>query len=63
MVSLADDQESRAIYSFTFDRMLDQRTLWGRLNFTDSPCVADRFSYNLRFTQQMSHEAGGIDDD
>ena len=57
-------QAAREIYSFRFDRPLYERTAWDRLPFTEFPKIADRFSYNLRFTLDLSHEvSGSIDDD
>ena len=56
--------DTREMYSFAFDRPRYARTAWGRLPFTEFPKLADRFSYNLRFTLDMSREvSGGIDDD
>lgn len=60
----AGGQGAREIYSFAFDRPLYERTAWDRLPFTEFPKVAAEFSYNLRFTLDMSHEiSGSIDDD
>ena len=60
----AHGQGTREIYSFGFDRPLYARTAWDRLPFTEFPTIADRFSYNLRFTLDMAHEvSGSIDDD
>ncbi len=58
------DSIAREIYSFAFDRPLYERTAWDRLPFTEFPKVAAGFSYNLRFTLDMSHEvSGSIDED
>jgi len=60
----AGGQDAREIYSFAFDRPIYERTAWDRLPFTEFPKVAAEFSYNLRFTLDMSHEvSGSIDDD
>ena len=57
-------QDTREIYSFGFDRPLYARKAWDQLPFTEFPTIADRFSYNLRFTLDMSREvSGSIDDD
>ena len=61
-VSLRDP--SRELYSFAFNRMLYEHTDWDRSAFTNFPKQAAGFSYNLRFTLDMSREtSGGIDDD
>lgn len=60
----AGGQDEREIYSFVFDRPIYQGTAWDRLPFTEFPKVAAEFSYNLRFTLDLSHEvSGSIDDD
>ena len=57
-------QDTRQLYSFAFSRPLYARTAWDRLSFTEFPKLADKFSYNLRFTLDLSHEvSGSIDDD
>ena len=57
-------RDTREIYSFAFDRSLYERTAWDRRPFTEFPKIAAEFSYNLRFTLDMSHEvSGSIDDD
>lgn len=60
----ANGPETREIYSFAFDRALYAHTAWDRLLFTEFPKLAHKFSYNLRFTLDMSREvSGSIDDD
>ena len=60
----ANGQNAREMYSFTFDWPLYARTAWDRLPFTEFPKLANKFSYNLRFTLDMSHEvSGSVDDD
>lgn len=60
----ASGRDTREIYSFAFDRPLYARTAWDQLPFTEFPKLADKFSYNLRFTLDMSREvSGSIDDD
>lgn len=55
---------AREMYAFTFGRARYEAVAWNRLPFTELPNVADQFSYNLRFTLEMSRELGGsIDDD
>lgn len=57
-------QGGREIYAFTFDRSRYQTLDWDKLPFTEFPNAADKFSYNLRFTLDMSREViGSIDDD
>lgn len=60
----ARGRDMREIYSFAFDRPLYARTAWDQLPFTEFPKLADRFSYNLRFTLDVSREvSGSIDED
>jgi len=60
----AGGQEAREIYSFAFDQSLYESTVWDQLPFTEFPRTAETFSYNLRFTLDMSREvSGSIDDD
>ncbi len=57
-------QGAREMFSFTFDRPTYERLPWDRLAFTDLPKAAPGFSYNLRFTLEMSREVdGSIGDD
>ncbi len=57
-------QGTREMFSFTFDRPTYERLPWDRLAFTEFPRAAPGFSYNLRFTLEMSRELdGSIDDD
>ena len=59
-----DGQAVREMFSFRFDRPRFQSVEWDRLAFTEFPKVAAGFSYNLRFTLEMSHELdGSIADD
>ncbi len=59
-----DGQAVREMFSFVFDRPRFQSVEWDRLAFTEFPKVAAGFSYNLRFTLEMSHELdGSIADD
>lgn len=52
------------IFSFEEDRALYRQTNWDRLTFAEFPRAVTGFSYNLRFTLEMSREAGGgIDQD
>ncbi len=60
----ADGQAVREMFSFMFDRSRFQSIDWDRLAFTEFPKAAAAFSYNLRFTSEMSHEIdGSIADD
>ena len=60
----AGGQEAREMYSFAFDQSLYENTVWDQLPFTEFPRIAETFSYNLRFTLDMSREvSGSIDDD
>ena len=54
-----DGQAVREMFSFRFDRPLYESIAWDRLAFTDFPNAAAGFSYNLRFTLEMSHEVNG----
>lgn len=57
-------QVRREMFAFTFDRPRYDSIDWDRLAFTDFPRAANAFSYNLRFTLEMSHEVdGSIDED
>ncbi len=57
-------QGMREMFSFGFDRPRYEGIAWDRLAFTDFPRAAAGFSYNLRFTLEMSRELdGGINDD
>lgn len=57
-------QDGREMYAFSFDRSRYDALVWDKLPFTELPNVADKFSYNLRFTLDMSQEVGGsINDD
>ena len=57
-------QRQQELYSFDFNRMLYERTLWEQVGFANFPNVTVGFSYNLRFTLEMSRETNGsIDDD
>lgn len=59
-----DGQAVREMFSFRFDRPRFQSVEWDRLAFTEFPKIAAGFSYNLRFTLEMSHELdGSIADD
>jgi len=59
-----DGQAVREMFSFRFDRPRFQGVEWDRLAFTEFPKIAAGFSYNLRFTLEMSHELdGSIADD
>lgn len=59
-----DGQAVREMFSFRFDRPRFQSVEWDRLAFTEFPKVAAGFSYNLRFTLEVSHELdGSIADD
>jgi len=59
-VSAADgDQGVHEMFSFSFDRAHFESIAWDRLPFTEFPNAAPRFSYNLRFTVEMSHEMDG----
>ena len=52
------------LYSFDFNRMLYERTLWEQVGVANFPNVTVGFSYNLRFTLEMSRETNGsINDD
>lgn len=52
------------MFAFTLDRASYARTDWARLSVTEFPKAVKGFSYNLRFTLQMSREiGGGINDD
>ena len=52
-------QDRREMFAFTFDRPRYESIDWDRLAFTEFPHVAGAFSYNLRFTLEMSHELDG----
>lgn len=57
-------QGVREMFSFGFDRPRYEGVAWDRLAFTDFPRAAASFSYNLRFTLEMSRELdGSINDD
>ncbi len=57
-------QTRREMFAFNFDRPRYESIDWDRLAFTDFPRAAAAFSYNLRFTLEMSHEVdGSIDED
>ncbi len=57
-------QAPRELFSFSFDRPLFERLPWERLAFQDFARAAPGFSYNLRFTLEMSREIdGSIADD
>lgn len=57
-------QGRQEMFAFTFDRPRYESIDWDRLAFTDFPHAAGGFSYNLRFTLEMSHEVdGSISDD
>ncbi len=57
-------QGVREMFSFGFDRPRYEGVAWDRLAFTDFPRAAAGFSYNLRFTLEMSRELdGSINDD
>lgn len=57
-------QAIREMFSLTFDRPMFERIDWDRLPFTEFPRAAAGFSYNLRFTLEMSREVdGSIADD
>ncbi len=57
-------QGMREMFSFGFDRPRYEGIAWDRLAFTDFPRAAAGFSYNLRFTLEMSRELdGSINDD
>jgi len=59
-VSAADgDRGVREMFSFSFDRVHFASLPWDQLPFTDFPRAAPGFSYNLRFTVEMSHEVDG----
>ncbi len=66
-LSPASDGDGRAVremFSFVFNRPRFHSVEWDRLAFTEFPKVAAGFSYNLRFTLEMSHELdGSIADD
>ncbi len=63
-VSDSASQRRQELYSFDFNQVLYERTLWQQVGFANFPNVATGFSYNLRFTLDMSREtSGGIDDD
>jgi len=64
LLATSPGEDGREIYSFAFDRRRYDALAWDKLPFTEFPNVADRFSYNLRFTFDMSREvSGSIDDD
>lgn len=57
---VADDgQGAREMFSFSFDRPTYERLPWDRIAFTDFPKAAPGFSYNLRFTLEISRELDG----
>jgi len=52
------------MFSFTVDLPLFERIDWDRLAIPEFPKAVAGFSYNLRFTLEMSHEVdGSIADD
>lgn len=54
----------REMFSFGFDRPRYEAIAWDRIAPTDLPKIALGFSYNLRFTLEMSRELdGSIADD
>lgn len=57
-------QGVREMFFFGFDRTRYDDLAWKGLAFTEFPRATAGFSYNLRFTLEMSHELdGSIDED
>jgi hypothetical protein len=64
MVAADGIHGAREMFSFSFDRPTYERFPWDRIAFTDFPKAAPGFSYNLRFTLELSRELeGSIADD